>query len=246
MGVRMGLSVSVGVSSVRVSTFSDNVGLLDDFGDNRLGVSSLNDGLFVDLVTDFSVLLILSVNVSLMDNGHVLLLNESGVLLVNNWLMVLVNVLLNHDWLMMLMDNVLMMLMNDIFLVLNNYIFVMLVDHILMDLLNNGCIGVLSVLLSKFVSLNSLTFIGALVDSLLVMLDDNGFLVNLLNMGVSMGDMIVSRLVVAAITVSVLSLAGEALSVVAAVSMAVVLVAGKSVCLVVAFVTVRVLLLADE
>ena len=166
--------------------------LLDDFGDNGLGVSSLNDGLFVDLVTNFSVLLILSVNVSLMDNGHVLLLNESGVLLVDDWLMVLVNVLLNHDWLMMLMNNVLMMLMNDIFLVLNNNIFVMLVDHILMDLLNDGCIGVGSVLLSEFVSLNSLTFIGALVDSLLVMLDDNWFLIYLLNVGVAMGDMIVS------------------------------------------------------
>jgi len=241
MGVRVSLTVSV-----RVSTFRDDVGLLDDFGNNRLGVSGLNDSLFVDFVTNLSVLLVLSVNVSLMDNWDVLLLNKSGVLLVDNWLMVLVNVLLNHDWLMMLMDNVLMMLMNDIFLVLNNNIFVMLVDNILMDLLNDGCISVGSVLLSEFVSLYGLTFIGALVDSLFVVLNNNWLLIYLLNMGVAVGHMIVRGLVVAAISVGVLGLAGETLLVVTSVVVAVVLLALKSISLVIAFVSVSMLLLADE
>jgi len=191
MRMRMAFSVNMRVAlsmnmSVSVSTFADHVSLFDDFSDNRLGMGGLNDGLVVNLCPDFSLLLAASVNVSLMHDGHVLLLNKGGVLLVDHWLMVLVDVLLNHDWLMMLMNNVLMMLMNYIFLVLNNNILVMLVDHILMDFFHDGCIGVLPVLFSQLVPVNSLTFIGALVDCLLVVSDHNWFLIYLFNMSIPM------------------------------------------------------------
>jgi len=119
------------------------------------------------------------------------LLNKGSVFLVDDWLMMLVNMLLNHDWLMMLMNNVLMMLMNYIFLVLNHNILVMLVDHILMDFLHDGCIGVCSVLFSEFMSVDSLTFIGALVDGSFMMGDNNWFLIYLFNMSVTMALMIV-------------------------------------------------------
>ena len=169
-----------------MSTFANDVGLLDDLSNDGLGVGSLDDSLLVDLVTNFSVLLILSVNVSLVDDGDVSLFNEGGVFLMDDWLMVLVDVLLNHDWLMMLMNNILMMLVDNIFLVLNNNILVVLVDHILMDFLYNSCIGVGSVLICKVVSIDGLAFISALVDSLLVVSNNNWLFVDLLNMGVAM------------------------------------------------------------
>jgi len=66
--VDMGMSFSMGVSmslvvNVVVSTLANDMGLLDDLSDNRLGMSSLNDGLFVDLITNFSGLSVLGVNV---------------------------------------------------------------------------------------------------------------------------------------------------------------------------------------
>ena len=243
---RVGVGVGLAVSSVGVATFADDVSLLDDFSNDGLGVGGLDDSLFVDLVTDFSVLLTSLVDVSLVHEGDVLLLNEGGVLLMDNWLMVLVDVLLNDHWLMMLMNDVLMMLMNNILLVLNNNIFVMLVDHVLMDLLNDGCIGVGSVLVSKVVSVNGLTFIGALVDSLFVVSDHNWLFVDLFNVGVAMALMVLSGDIVAAISVSVLGLALESSSVEASMMMAVVFSAVKTVGLVVALVAVTVLLLADE
>lgn len=127
-----------------------------------------------------------SVDVSLVHDGDVGLLNEGGVLLVDHWLMVLVDVLLNHDWLMMLVNNILMVLMNYIFLVLNDNILVMLVDDILMDFLHNSGIGVGSDFLSKLVSVDGLAFVGALVDSLLVVSDHNWLFVDLLDMGGAM------------------------------------------------------------
>ena len=153
-------------------------------------MAGLNNCLFVDLITDFSVFLVLSVNVSFMDDGDVVLFNEGSMLLVNNGLMMLVDVLFIDHWLMVLMDNILMMLMNNIFLVLNNNIFVMLVDHILMDFFHNSCISVASVFFSKFVSLDSLTFISALVDGLFVMGDHNWFFVVFLYMGMSVAAVI--------------------------------------------------------
>jgi len=243
---RSRVGVRFGVGSVSVTTFADDVGLLDDFGNDGLGVSGLNDGLFVNFITNFSVFLMFLVDVSLVHNGDVLLFNEGGVFLVDHRLVMLMDVLLNHDWLMMLVNNVLMMLMNYILLVLYNNIFVMLVDDILMNLLNDGCISVLSVLLCQFVSFNGLAFIGALVDGLFVVSDHNGFLVDLLNVLVAMAHMVLTGLIVASISVGVLLLAAEASLVVAAVLVAVLLVAGKTVGLVVAIVTVSVLLLADE
>ncbi len=104
---------------------------------------------------------------------------------MDDWLMVLMDVLLNDHWLMMFMNNVLMMLMDNISLMFNIYILVVLVDHILMNFLNNSCIGVGSVLVSEVVSVHSLAFIGALVDSLLLVRNHNWFFVDLLNVSVS-------------------------------------------------------------
>lgn len=63
----------------------------------------------------------------------------------------------------------------------NDDIFVMFVDDVLMDFLNDGGSNVLSNVGVEFVSLNGLTFIGLLVDSLLVMGDNNWLFVDLLN-----------------------------------------------------------------
>jgi len=245
-GVRVRMGFTVGSVSVTDTTFTDDVSLLDDFGNDGLGVSGLNDGLFVNFITNFSVFSVLFVDVSLMHNGDVFLFNEGGVFLMDHRLVMLVDVLLNHDWLMMLMNNILMMLMNYIFLVLNNNIFVMFMDNILMNLFHNSCISVGSVFIVQVVSFNSLTFIGALVDSLFVVSDHNGFLVDLFNMSVTVADMVLTRLVVAAISMSVLLLAGEASGVIAAVVVTVLLVASETVGFVVALVAVSVLLLADE
>jgi len=245
-GVRVRMGFSVGSVSVTDTTFTDDVSLLDDFGNDGLGVSGLNDGLFVNFITNFSVFSVLFVDVSLMHNGDVFLFNEGGVFLMDHRLVMLVDVLLDHDWLMMLMNNILMMLMNYIFLVLNNNIFVMFMDNILMNLFHDSCISVGSVFIVQVVSFNSLTFIGALVDSLFVVSDHNWFLVDLFNMRVTVADMVLTRLVVAAISMSVLLLAGEASGVIAAVVVTVLLVASETVGFVVALVAVSVLLLADE
>ncbi len=61
--------------SVGVATFANDVGLLDDFSDDGLGVGGLNDSLFVDFITNLSAFLVLPVNVSLVHDWDVLLLN---------------------------------------------------------------------------------------------------------------------------------------------------------------------------
>lgn len=168
------------------------MGLLDDFGDDGLGVGSLNNCLLVNLIADLSSLLLVPpIDVSLMHNWNVFLLDDGGVLLVNHWLMVLMNVLLNHHWLMMLMDNVLMVLVHDVLLVFHDHILVVLMDNILMDFLHDGCIGVGSVFLCKFMSVNGSSLILALVDGLFLVSDDNGLFVDLLNVGVSVALMVV-------------------------------------------------------
>lgn len=103
------------------------------------------------------------------------------MLFVNNWLMVFVDVLFDDHWLMMFMNDFLMMFVENIFSVFNDNVLVMFVDHILMNFLNNRLSNFYSHIGGKVVSLDGLTFICLLVYGLLLMGDDHGFLVNLLN-----------------------------------------------------------------
>jgi hypothetical protein len=152
---------------------SDN-GLLKDLGDHLL-----------------SVLNISSEGISLVDERNVLLLNEGGVLFVDDGLMVLVDVLLVDDGLVVLMDDVLMMLMNNVLLVLNQNVFVMFVDDILMDFLHDSSVLVRLSHSQLFSSQNFSSFIKGFDNHLLVVLNDDGCFVDLLDNGLSSSELLV-------------------------------------------------------
>jgi hypothetical protein len=123
--------------------------------------------------------------VLLSHDRNVLLLDEGSVLLVDDRLMVLVDVLLVDDGLSVLMDDVLVMFVQNVLLVFDEHIFVMLMNDILMDFLHDSCISVLLGDASLLSSHSFLSFVERLHDSLLLMGDHDGGLVDLLDNGFS-------------------------------------------------------------
>lgn len=73
--VNMSVTCFMNVSCSMSMSFANDMSLLDDFSDNRLGMSCLNDGLFIDLISDFSPFLVAALDVRLMHNRNMRLLN---------------------------------------------------------------------------------------------------------------------------------------------------------------------------
>ena len=140
-----------------------------------------------------SFLDILRESLSFSDHGDVLLLDQSSVLLVDNGLMVLMDVLFVDNGLVVLMDHVLVMFMNNIFLVFNEDVLVMLVDDVLMDLLHDGCVGDLLSDNSFLGAEDFFSFVEGFNDSLLVVGDNDGCFVDLLDDGLSNELLVLAR-----------------------------------------------------
>lgn len=192
----------------KCTAFSVDNSLFDDLVNNWVNKDFLNNWCIEDLGHDVLPFLDISnVRVLLSDDRLMSLFDEGGMLLVDDGLMVLMNVFLIDDGLVVLVNDVLMMFMQNVFFVLNKHILVMLMDNVLMNFLHNSSISVGLTDINLVSSKHFASLVERSHDSLFLMSDHDGCLINFLNDCFSSSvDLLVLVIVLEYLVVEVLSM----------------------------------------